>query len=157
MTLADLLRPERIVHGLRVRDKTQLLEELAQRAARSAPVPAELIAAALTERERLGSTGLGKGFALPHTRLAALDDMFGLLVTLARPIDFDSIDGKPVDVLFLLLMPEEKKQEHVAALAAVARAMREPMTLSRIRASGSASALYETMIAVMKSEPGSPS
>ncbi len=145
MALETILSPDRLILGLRARDKTQLLEELARRAAEDTALPAEAVLAPLAERERLGSTGLGKGFALPHVRLPGLDRLLGFLVRLARPIDFEAIDGRPVDVVFLLLMPEEKQQEHIAALAAVARLMRDPAALPLIRKARSAAALHATI------------
>ncbi len=138
MDVAGLLTVERIVLNLRVRDKRALLAELARLAATQAPgvVSAE-IEAALQARERLGSTGLGAGFALPHARLERLDAFVGLFVRLVRPIPFDAIDGEPVDTVFLLLIPAEA-EEHVSVLASVARRFRDPQVRGRLRAATSA-------------------
>jgi PTS system nitrogen regulatory IIA component len=142
MDIADFIAADRVALDLRGRDKTQLLQELAKRAAASgAGVPADVILAALRSREDLGSTGLGKGFALPHARIDGLPKFFGLFARLARPIDYDAIDGGPVDLVFLLLMPANAGNEHVAALAAVSRRFRDVDTASRLRKADAATAL----------------
>ena len=147
MKLTELIAPDRIVLGLRAADKAQVLDELAKRASAQLPIPASVILAALAGRERLGSTGFGRGFALPHVRLEGLPALFCLLVRLAKPIDFEAIDGKPVDILALLLIPAEKGNDHVAALAAVSRSMREDATLRAIRKAGSPAALFDGLAA----------
>ena len=152
MKLADLIGPDRIVLGLKTRDKAQALAEIARRAAATMPtgagaILAEPILAALTAREQLGSTGFGRGFALPHVRLAGLDRLFCMLVRLVKPIEYDAIDRQPVDVVVLMLIPLDKGNEHVAALAAVARAMRDDGVLREIRKAGSATALFEQLAA----------
>jgi PTS system nitrogen regulatory IIA component len=142
MDIADFIAQDRVALDLRGRDKSQLLRELAQRAAGAgAGVPAETILAALRSREDLGSTGLGRGFALPHARIDGLPGFFGLFARLARPIDYDAIDGDPVDLVFLLLMPANAGNEHVAALAAVSRRFRDAETASRLRKADATAAL----------------
>jgi PTS system nitrogen regulatory IIA component len=142
MEIADFIAADRIALDLRGRDKTQLLRDLASRAAASgAGVPAETILAALRSREDLGSTGLGRGFALPHARIEGLPKFFGLFARLARPIDYDAIDGDPVDLVFLLLMPANAGNEHVAALAAVSRRFRDQAAASMLRKADAPSAL----------------
>jgi PTS system nitrogen regulatory IIA component len=141
MDIADFITPDRVVLDLRVRDKAQLLQELAKRAeASGSGVPAADILAALRSREALGSTGLGKGFALPHARIDGLTRFVGLFARLARPIDYDAIDGAPVDLVFLLLMPPEAGNNNVAALAAVSRRFRDAGTLTRLRKAEAAEA-----------------
>src|SRR6185312_1617615 len=100
----------------------------------------------LTQREQLGSTGLGKGFALPHARVAGLDRCFGLFARLARPIDFQAIDERPVDLVFLLLIPQDAESEHIAALAAISRRMRDAGLLDRARKAEKANALYRLIV-----------
>src|ERR1700689_1698444 len=108
MDIADFIAQDRIALDLRVRDKGQLLRELAKRVAPFGDgIGSDAILAALLSRETLGSTGLGKGFALPHARMEGLKQFVGLFARLARPIDYDAIDGAPVDIVFLLLMPSE--------------------------------------------------
>ena len=147
MRLTDLLRPEQIILGLRAVDKAWAIAEIARRAAGHLPVEASVIHAALAAREALGSTGFGRGFALPHVRLEGLQSMFGLLVRLAKPIEYDAIDQKPVDVLFLLLIPVNKGTEHVKALAAVSRSMRDETVMAAVRKAESAAALFDALVA----------
>ena len=117
MDLADLIEPDRVVFAARASNKQQLLQDLASRAATLLNLDAQTIFAALQAREELGSTGLGNGFALPHARIEGLDRLFGMFVRLNRPVHFDSIDGNPVDLVFLLLIPPAAGSEHLAALA----------------------------------------
>lgn len=143
MEISDLIAPDRIALDLRVRDKTQLLHDLAARAeAFGGGVRADAILAALRSREALGSTGLGKGFALPHARVEGLKQYVGLFARLTRPIDYDAIDGAPVDLVFLLLMPpEEAGNKNVGALAAVSRRFRDGETVARLRKADAATTL----------------
>lgn len=134
MDIAELLAPARVVLDLKARDKANLLAALSRIAAGSAPeVSQAVVEAALTARERLGSTGLGSGFALPHARIDGLGRFVGLFARLARPIDFEAIDAKPVDLLFLLLVPAGAA-DHVGALAAVSRRFRDRALAVRLRA-----------------------
>lgn len=134
MEINDLLSPGRIVLDLKAKDKAQLLRELAMRAeAAGAGVSASSILVALTAREALGSTGLGKGFALPHARLDGVARCFGLFARLARAIDYAAIDGQKVDVVVLLLTPADDDATHLSALSLVARKLREADTLGRVR------------------------
>jgi PTS system nitrogen regulatory IIA component len=142
MDIADLIAADRIALDVRVRDKAQLLRELAKRVEPSGNgLSAETILAALRSREELGSTGLGKGFALPHARIEGLTKFIGLFARLARPIDYDAIDGAPVDLVFLLLMPAEAGNNHVAALAAVSRRFRDGGTVALLRGADASTAL----------------
>lgn len=134
MEIADLLTEQRIALNLRARDKRAMIAELARLAAADAPeLTASAIEQALLARERLGSTGLGAGFALPHARLEGLARFVGLFARPARPVDFDAIDGQPVDTVFLLLIPGEST-DHVGALAAISRRFRDPGLRARLRA-----------------------
>ena len=142
MKIDELLAPDGVIVGLRVADKGQLVQELAKRAAPQLGIAAPAIATPLLEREQLGSTGLGKGFALPHARVAGLDRCFGLFARLARPVDFQSIDERPVDLVFLLLIPLDAEGAHVAALAAISRRMRDAALLDRVRKAGTTDAVY---------------
>jgi nitrogen PTS system EIIA component len=134
MDIADLIAQDRIALDLRVRDKVRLLRELAKRVAPfSDGIEPDAILAALLSRETLGSTGLGKGFALPHARMEGLSRFVGLFARLTRPIEYDSIDGAPVDLVFLLLMPASADNNSVAALAAVSRRFRDAEAVARLR------------------------
>lgn len=133
MEIAELLSEDRIVLGLRVRDKRSLIAELARLIAPHAVgVSATEIEQALLMREQLGSTGLGSGFALPHARLGGLAAFVGLFVRLARPVDFDAIDDKPVDTVFVLLIPDSTA-DHVAVLAAITRRFRDADLRAAVR------------------------
>lgn len=148
MRLTDLIKPDRIVLGLRAGDKAQALAEMAKRASTHVPVASAVIQAALAAREKLGSTGFGRGFALPHVRIEGLQSQFGMLVRLAKPIDYEAIDGKPVDILFLLLIPVETGNDHVAALAAISRSMRDEDNLAAVRKASDPAMLFDTLAAM---------
>ena len=145
MNLSELITSERLVIGLRAADKGRALAALAKQAATQTAVSDQAIFASLCARENLGSTGLGRGFALPHARVEGVHRLFGFFARLARPIDFGSIDGAPVDLVFLLLIPPGAGSEHVAALAAIARHMRDDALLSKLREANSVSALMERL------------
>ncbi len=145
MDIADFLTIGRVVLDVRVRDKATLLAELARIAASHLPdVPAAAVETALLGRERLGSTGLGNGFALPHARISQLRGFLGVLVRLARPIEFEAIDGKPVDVVFLLLIPADAA-DHVSALAAVSRRFRDPPVVAQVRTAATPALVFEVV------------
>jgi len=141
MDIDDFFSADRIALDVRVRNKAQLLQELARRAAAAQPeVAPDAIAVALQAREALGSTGLGHGFALPHARVEGLTGFLGLFVRLARRIDYAAIDGEPVDLVFLLLIPPDSTAAHVSALAAISRRMRDADARARLRSAGTAAA-----------------
>ena len=142
MEIAEFIASDRIAVDLRVRDKAQLLRELAKRVEPfGGGIPADAILTALQSRETLGSTGLGKGFALPHARIEGLKRFVGLFARLARPIDYDSVDGTQVDLVFLLLMPAGMDNNNVAALAAVSRRFRDGAAVARLRKADAKNAL----------------
>ncbi|MET3691312.1 PTS system nitrogen regulatory IIA component [Methylobacterium goesingense] len=129
--------------SLRARTKKAMLQEISAHAVRQLPALDEReVFETLLQRERLGSTGIGDGVAIPHGKLPGLDRLFGLVTRLEKPVDFDALDGQPVDIAFLLLAPEGAGADHLKALAQVARLLREPGILERIRAARDASALY---------------
>jgi PTS system nitrogen regulatory IIA component len=122
-----------------------LLAELSRRAGPLAGLPSVTILQALQAREKLGSTGLGRGFALPHARIDGLENMFGLFARLDAPIDFQAVDEKPVDLVFLLLIPAAAGNEHVTALAAISRRLRNPVVVANLRQTKAAAALYDLL------------
>jgi PTS system nitrogen regulatory IIA component len=142
MEIADLLVPEAVFPALKVHGKKQLLHELAARAAQLTGLPERRILETLLERERLGSTGMGQGVAIPHGRLAGLPRIFGMFVRLEIPIPYDSIDDKPVDLVFLLLTPEAAGADHLKALARISRLLRNHVACEKLRASNRAEVLY---------------
>jgi PTS system nitrogen regulatory IIA component len=150
MPLLDFLDPRAVLPALRVSGKKQALQELASQAARLTGLPDSAIYEALLQRERLGSTGIGEGIAIPHGKLPSLTRIFGLLARLDKPVDFEALDGQPVDVLFLLLAPEGAGADHLKALARVARVLREPGLIERVRATRDAMALYAIMTELPK-------
>jgi PTS system nitrogen regulatory IIA component len=145
MALLDFLSPEAVAQALRANSKKQVLQELSAQAAQLTGLDERTIFEALLQRERLGSTGIGEGLAIPHGKLPQLTRLFGLLARLEKPVDFEALDGQPVDVIFLLLAPEGAGADHLKALARVARQLREPGILDRIRATRDADALYAVM------------
>ena len=145
MPLGELIGANHVIVGLRVADKTQLLQELARRASAALSLDQRIILDALQAREKLGSTGLGKGFALPHARLDGLSRFFALFVRLAKPIDFASIDGLPVDLVILLLTPANASNQHLATLAALSRPLRDATFVQRLRKAPDADALHRLL------------
>lgn len=145
MNLADLLDTSGVVLGTRAKDKEQLLRDLAARAAPLCGVEAPTILDALQAREALGSTGLGEGFALPHARVEGVDRLFGMFFRLNRPIRFDSIDDEPVDLVFLLLIPVTGESEHLTALAAICRLLRDKTFAARLRKAPNAGTVHSLL------------
>jgi PTS system nitrogen regulatory IIA component len=142
MQIADLLSPEGVVATLKVQGKKQLLQELSARAAALVRIPERRIYETLTERERLGTTGVGQGIAIPHGRLANLEKIVGLFVRLDTPIEYDAVDKQPVDLIFMLLAPEGAGADHLKALARVSRLLRNQAACEKLRTAKSAEALY---------------
>ncbi|KAA5602930.1 PTS IIA-like nitrogen regulatory protein PtsN [Blastochloris sulfoviridis] len=142
MPLSDLVAPNAVYPSLRVNSKKQALQELAERAAELTGHSEREIFETLLQRERLGSTGVGNGIAIPHGKMAKMDRLFGLFARLEKPIDFEALDGEPVDLIFLLLAPESAGADHLKALARIARLLRDQDIAQRLRASRDAQALY---------------
>ncbi len=134
MDLTELLAPEGLIPSLKAKSKKQALQELAQKASAITGLDARDIFDTLLQRERLGSTGLGRGIAIPHVKFKSLQNMVCLFARLDDPIEFDSHDNEPVDLIFLLLAPEHASGDHLKALARISRLVREPATLERLRA-----------------------
>jgi nitrogen PTS system EIIA component len=131
---------------VRTTDKDRLLHELCARAGQTLNLDAEVIGKDILKREELGSTGVGGGVAIPHARISTLNSPYGILARLHRPIDFNAIDGKPVDVVFLLLIPATPTGGHLNALAAVARRLRDRNVLSSVRDAPDSSSMYHAII-----------
>ena len=143
MQVIDLLTPDRVFLDLRVADKRRLIEELARRAA--APLDPRQVAEALEERERLGSTGMGAGIAMPHARFPSLRQPVGCFARLRAAVDFDAIDERRVDLAFLLLLPAEAEGHQLNALACVARRLRDERVTAALRAARDAGAAYAAL------------
>lgn len=145
MHLGDLISPEAVLPSLKTKGKKQLLQDLSARAARISGLPERDIFDVLWQREQLGSTGLGQGVAIPHGKLSGLKQIVGLFAHLAEPVEFDAVDGEPVDIVFLLLAPEGAGADHLKALARISRLLRERGSVEKLRASKDAAALYAVL------------
>ena len=145
MDLSDLIKPEAVIGSLKANSKKQAIQAIAEKAAELTGLPEREIFETLLQREKLGSTGVGGGIAIPHGKLASLDRIFGLFARLPKPIDFEALDDQPVDLLFLLLAPEGAGADHLKALARIARHLREPGVAGKLRASADKAALYAVM------------
>jgi PTS system nitrogen regulatory IIA component len=145
MDLHDLIHPDAILPSLKANSKKQALQAIAEKAAIITGLEERAIFETLVRREKLGSTGVGGGIAIPHGKLAGLDHIVGLLAHMARPIDFEALDDQPVDLIFLLLAPEGAGADHLKALARIARQLREPGVAGKLRASADKAALYAVL------------
>jgi PTS system nitrogen regulatory IIA component len=145
MTLTDLVAPNAIIPALKVNNKKQAIQEISARAAELTGQNERTILEILMQREKLGSTAVGNGVAIPHGKLAKLGRLFGLFARLERPIDFDALDGQPVDLVFLLLAPEPAGADHLKALARVARLLRDPETARKLRESHDANTIHAVL------------
>jgi len=142
MPRLEFLTPEAVAPAVRARGKKQLLQELSAQAASLAGLEERLVFETLLQRERLGSTGIGEGIAIPHCKIPGLARLFGLVARLEKPVEFEALDGQPVEIVFLLLAPEGAGADHLKALARIARVLREPGIRDRIRAARDANAIY---------------
>ena len=140
--LSDILTVDRIDGAMNVANKKGLFQQLAALAARRTGIESKDIFAALSERERLGSTGFGAGVAIPHGKLERLPQVFGFFVRLNAPIEFQSVDKLPVDLVFLLLSPTDAGADHLKALARVSRTLRDRQTLAKLRGARSEDAIF---------------
>jgi PTS system nitrogen regulatory IIA component len=140
--LSDILTVERIDATLNVPNKKALFQQLAAAAARPTGLESRDIFNALSERERLGSTGFGSGVAIPHGKLDALPRVFGFFARLNSPIEFQAVDKLPVDLVFLLLSPTDAGADHLKALARVSRTLRDRNTLAKLRGARSKDAIF---------------
>ena len=144
--MIELITPASIIANLRAGNKKQALQELARKAAELTGQHERMIFDVLLERERLGTTGVGQGIAIPHGKLSSLSRVYGIFARLERPIDFDAIDDPPVDLMFLLLAPEQAGADHLKALARVSRLLRDNSICEKLRGSTSADAIYALLV-----------
>ncbi|HEX2842733.1 PTS sugar transporter subunit IIA [Hyphomicrobium sp.] len=145
MEVRDFLKEADTEIDLRAADKSSLIKALAVKAASAVKLPADTIFNALQQRDELGSTGIGSGVCIPHARFREIQRPFGIFARLRHPIDFDAIDGEPVDLAFLLLLPAASQLDQLNALAAVARKLRDPEMLRRLRKADGEAAFYEAI------------
>jgi PTS system nitrogen regulatory IIA component len=145
MPLTDLIAPDAVIPALQASGKKQALQELSAKAAELTGQSEHTIYEILLQREKLGSTAVGNGIAIPHGKLAKLDHLFGLFARLDQPIDFEALDGQSVDLIFLLLAPESAGADHLKALARIARLLRGSAVADRLRGSRDAKSLYAVL------------
>ena len=145
MNISDFLSPAQIMIDVKASDKVRLLEQLSSEAAAATGLGADEVVREIAKREELGSTGVGNGVALPHARLPSLKAPFALLARLRHPIDFDAIDGEPVDIVVLLLLPESGDGAKGNTLACVARALRDEETRRKLRSARSVDTFYQVV------------
>ncbi len=142
MEIDELITPQSVIAHLRATSKKHALQELAKRAAEATGLPERAIFDVLLERERLGTTGVGNGIAIPHGKLPELKRLHGLFARLETPVDFDAIDDQPVDLIFLLLAPETAGADHLKALARVSRLLRDRAVCEKLRGADQPDAIY---------------
>jgi PTS system nitrogen regulatory IIA component len=145
MTLTDLVAPQAVIPSLKVNNKKQALQEIAAKASAISERPERDIFDVLIQREKLGSTAIGNGIAIPHGKLGKLNRLVGLFARLDRPIDFDALDGQPVDLIFVLLAPEGAGADHLKALARIARMLRDHELANKLRDARDAEAIYAVL------------
>ena len=151
MEINDLVSPDGVLANLRVTSKKQAIQELALRAADISGQPERAVFDVLMERERLGTTGVGNGIAIPHGKLEKVDRLYGMFARLEAPIDFQAIDDQPVDLIFLLLAPETAGADHLKALARVSRLLRDTQTCEKLRGTNTVDGLYAILTESMGS------
>jgi nitrogen PTS system EIIA component len=147
MKVSDFLSSADVSIEAAFADKQKLLEDLARRASRAVDLEPDIILAELRKREQLGSTGMGGGVALPHARIHRIQKPFGMVVRLKKPIEFDAVDGKSVDMIALLLLPDTQEGKQLGALACIARKLRDPDVLTALRRARDGGELYRRLIA----------
>ena len=145
MKISEFLSPAETLLNIRASDKEKLLQELARKAAVKLNLSEDDVVSELLKREGLGSTGMGNGVAIPHARFQTIEKPFGIFAKLKQPIDFDAIDGQPVDIVFMLLLPTDSEGEQLGALACVARKLRAADDLVLLRRAKNAPELYASL------------
>jgi nitrogen PTS system EIIA component len=149
MPIDDLLAPAAILPSVKASSKKQLLEAIAERAERLSGLPARVVFDALLQRERLGSTGIGNGIAIPHGKFEGLPRLVGMFARLDKPVDFEALDGQPVDLVFTLLAPEGAGADHLKGLSRVARVLRNPGITAKVRTLREADVIHDILTGAM--------
>lgn len=142
MALDDIIDAQSVLANVKAQTKKQLLQDLSQALAKRVAVDHRIIFETLLTREKLGTTGIGQGIAIPHGKVATLNRVHGLFARLATPIDFESVDGQPVDLVFVLLAPDHAGADHLKALARISRMLRDPAVVAKLRGTDTAEGLY---------------
>jgi nitrogen PTS system EIIA component len=142
MTLEAIIDKQSVLANVKAQNKKQLLLELSQALANRVAIDHRVLFETLLTREKLGSTGIGQGIAIPHGKVPTLGRVYGLFARLATPVDFEAVDGQPVDLVFVLLAPEHAGADHLKALARISRLLRDPNVVAKLRGTESAEGLY---------------
>ena len=150
MEIVDVLPLDGVMPKLKATSKKHALQGMAEVASKLAGLHERTVFDVLLERERLGSTGVGNGVAIPHGRLAGIDQLYAVFARLDQPVDFEAIDEQPVDLIFLLLAPETAGADHLKALAKISRLLRNEETCERLRGSDTAEALFALLTETAK-------
>jgi len=146
MDLSDLLKPDAIVPNLKAVSKKQVIQDLCAKASKLTGLSERELFDTILQRERLGSTGVGQGVAIPHGKPRSIDRITGVFARLSKPVDFESLDEQPVDLVFLLLAPEGAGADHLKALARIARVLRDQQIAAKLRATTDPDALYALLV-----------
>lgn len=152
MDLSDLIDSKSILPALKANSKKQLLQLLSEAAARSTGIPEREIFDTILQRERLGSTGVGNGIAIPHGKLTGIQHITGVFARLEVPVDFEALDDQPVDLVFLLLAPEGAGADHLKALSRIARVLRDEDIVAKIRDTSDVAAIYSFLAGQQESD-----
>lgn len=142
MTLETIVDRQSVLANVKAQNKKQLLSELAQALGSIVAIDHRIIFETLLTREKLGSTGIGSGIAIPHGKVPTLTRVYGLFARLQVPVDFEAVDGQPVDLVFVLLAPEHAGADHLKALAKISRMLRDPAVVAKLRGTQEAEGLY---------------
>jgi nitrogen PTS system EIIA component len=143
--LSDIIDSRAILTGVKAQNKKALLQELSQAMGKLIAVDHRIVFETLNTREKLGSTGIGQGIAIPHGKFAAVNRVYGLFARLAQPIDYDAVDGQPVDLIFVLAAPDHAGADHLKALARISRLLRDQQTVAKLRGTETAEGLYSIL------------
>ena len=146
MSLNDLISPQAVIPALKANSKKQALIEISEKAATLSGLDSREVLDALIQRERLGSTGIGAGIAIPHGKLAKCGRIFGVFARLEKPIDFEALDDAPVDLMFLLIAPENAGADRLNALSRAARVLRDQSLVATLRSTRDPSAIYSILV-----------
>lgn len=145
MNIADIISKSAVLDNIQAASKRELIQCLSERLSALSGLDERVIFDAVWERENLGSTGYGEGVAFPHARIEGLDKVCGMFVRLDEPVDFDSLDGKPVDLVFLLISPENSGADHLTALAALSRVLKTEGSCEKLRKARNADEIYTVL------------
>lgn len=142
MNIADIISKDAVLDSVQASNKRELIQNMSNRIAALAGVDERVVFESIWERENLGSTGYGEGVAFPHARIEGLNEVCGLFARLEEPVDFDALDGKPVDLVFMLISPENSGADHLTALATLSRILKTEGSCEKLRKARSANDLY---------------